>query len=579
MKQILYIIIGVMFLSCGKRQEYVDALEQLQAQNKAFVPFTSDSLAKDVVSYFDRHGSSNEQMKAHYLLGCVYRDLGESPRAVDCYLDAINKADTTAKDCDFYLLSTVYSQIANIYYKQLLLSNEIEARHQASHYAFRADSIYFYILNLESVAGSYILMNKKDKAMNYLQYAMASYHKNGYKKDELRTTKTLIYLYTCNSDSNNLLKAKKLIDKYETEFDLSNDNKELPLSERQYYYYKGRYYGDIGNLDSAEVCFRKVYRPNMSYTAQNSMYKGLLSVFQKRHISDSIAKYAQLYCEANDSSIAKKDQELTAQMAASYNYNRYQKEVIEKEKEADRLLNILVISSTAAIIFVYILWRHHRNKINGMKAEYIKATHEYQNNLHTLELLDTTHKTVVETIQQELNHEKDASQSARTRYNEIQKKFEAISHQYETNRKDLLQENVALKEKIENLKRGEAIYKYYKKGIKFNETDSVKRIKELINAPLAPVEEKDWNQLISTFSLFYPVLLLDLKKEHSITQQHIRTCILTILEVRGLDIANKLNVKEQRVTNMKAEINQALFKDNSARSLYKNLINHYEIYV
>ena len=64
MKQILYIIIGVMFLSCGKRQEYVDALEQLQAQNKAFVPFTSDSLAKDVVSYFDRHGSSNEQMKA-----------------------------------------------------------------------------------------------------------------------------------------------------------------------------------------------------------------------------------------------------------------------------------------------------------------------------------------------------------------------------------------------------------------------------------------------------------------------------------------------------------------------------------
>ena len=188
-------------------------------------------------------------------------------------------------------------------------------------------------------------------------------------------------------------------------------------------------------------------------------------------------------------------------------------------------------------------------------------------------------KTVVETIQQELNHEKDASQSARTRYNEIQKKFEAISHQYETNRKDLLQENVALKEKIENLKRGEAIYKYYKKGIKFNETDSVKRIKELINAPLAPVEEKDWNQLISTFSLFYPVLLLDLKKEHSITQQHIRTCILTILEVRGLDIANKLNVKEQRVTNMKAEINQALFNDNSARSLYKNLINHYEIYV
>ena len=577
MKQILYIIIGVMFLSCGKRQEYVDALEQLQAQNKAFVPFTSDSLAKDVVSYFDRHGSSNEQMKAHYLLGCVYRDLGESPRAVDCYLNAINKADTTAKDCDFYLLSTVYSQMANIYYKQLLLSNEIEARHQASYYAFRTDSIYYYINNLGLAAGSYILMNKPDSAELLIKDVQEKFQKYGYSQAALQFSTMLIHLYVTKPEK--LADTKVLIDKYDTESNLFDQNHELPPSKRLFYFYKGKYFESINQLDSAEIYYRKVYRPNMPYTAQNSMYEGLLGIFQKRHIADSIAKYAQLYCEANDSSIAKKDQELTAQMAASYNYNRYQKEVIEKEKEADRLLNILVISSTAAIIFVYILWRHHRNKINGMKAEYIKATHEYQNNLHTLELLDTTHKTVVETIQQELNHEKDASQSARTRYNEIQKKFEAISHQYETNRKDLLQENVALKEKIENLKRGEAIYKYYKKGIKFNETDSVKRIKELINAPLAPVEEKDWNQLISTFSLFYPVLLLDLKKEHSITQQHIRTCILTILEVRGLDIANKLNVKEQRVTNMKAEINQALFNDNSARSLYKNLINHYEIYV
>lgn len=577
MKQILYIIIGVMFLSCGKRQEYVDALEQLQAQNKAFVPFTSDSLAKDVVSYFDRHGSSNEQMKAHYLLGCVYRDLGESPRAVDCYLDAINKADTTAKDCDFYLLSTVYSQMAELYHQQLLLSFEIDARRQACYYASRANDPYWRCYDMERAAGAYILMNKKDSAELLLKSAIDFYSKVDSIQDKLRATKTLIYLYL--EQPSKTKDVGILINNYDMESNLFDQRHELPPSKRTFFYYKGRFYENTGKLDSAEFYYRKVYRPDMPFTAQNSMYRGLLGVFQKRQIADSIAKYAQLYCEANDSSIAKKDQELTAQMAASYNYNRYQKEVIEKEKEADRLLNILVISSTAAIIFVYILWRHHRNKINGMKAEYIKATHEYQNNLHTLELLDTTHKTVVETIQQELNHEKDASQSARTRYNEIQKKFEAISHQYETNRKDLLQENVALKEKIENLKRGEAIYKYYKKGIKFNETDSVKRIKELINAPLAPVEEKDWNQLISTFSLFYPVLLLDLKKEHSITQQHIRTCILTILEVRGLDIANKLNVKEQRVTNMKAEINQALFNDNSARSLYKNLINHYEIYV
>ena len=50
-----------------------------KAQNKAFVPFTSDSMMKTVAGYYDRHGSANERMLAHYLLGCVYRDLDSIP--------------------------------------------------------------------------------------------------------------------------------------------------------------------------------------------------------------------------------------------------------------------------------------------------------------------------------------------------------------------------------------------------------------------------------------------------------------------------------------------------------------------
>jgi hypothetical protein len=49
------------------------------------------------------------------------------------------------------------------------------------------------------------------------------------------------------------------------------------------------------------------------------MYKGLLSVFSKRHLADSVAKYAYLYGMANDSSIALKDQNIMAQMTATFN--------------------------------------------------------------------------------------------------------------------------------------------------------------------------------------------------------------------------------------------------------------------
>ena len=132
-----------------------------QAMNKAFVPFTSDSLMLDVTDYYDRHGTANERMQAHYLLGCVYRDMKEAPHAIDCYLDAIVKADTTRNDCDFRTLSSVYSQIADLYHQQLLLSYEIEARRQAHKNALLAHDTLRAISDLKLSASAYIAKRLK----------------------------------------------------------------------------------------------------------------------------------------------------------------------------------------------------------------------------------------------------------------------------------------------------------------------------------------------------------------------------------------------------------------------------------
>jgi hypothetical protein len=103
----------------------------------------------------------------------------------------------------------------------------------------------------------------------------------------------------------------------------------------------------------------------------------LLSVFKKRHQADSIAKYAQLFCEANDSSIAKKDQELTAQMASLYNYNRYQREAFESEREAERL-KIIFVSVVA------ILWVIGGSAFAFYRAKKQKTLADYRQNLESL---------------------------------------------------------------------------------------------------------------------------------------------------------------------------------------------------
>ena len=104
----------------------------------------------------------------------------------------------------------------------------------------------------------------------------------------------------------------------------------------------------------------------MSHLSANPMYKGLLSVFQKKHTGDSIAKYANLYCMSIDSSSVLKDRELTAHMAANYNYNRYQKQALENaEKANNRLYFVVVLLSLSilgiiAAIFFYL--RYRKNK-------------------------------------------------------------------------------------------------------------------------------------------------------------------------------------------------------------------------
>lgn len=67
----------------GQRMRY--ELLYHKAMNKACITFTSDSVMKEVVDYYDHHGSANERMLANYVLGCVYRDMHEAPMALEYY--------------------------------------------------------------------------------------------------------------------------------------------------------------------------------------------------------------------------------------------------------------------------------------------------------------------------------------------------------------------------------------------------------------------------------------------------------------------------------------------------------------
>ena len=520
-----------------KSQRMRHSLLTMKAQNKAYVLFTSDSLARDIVRFYDNYGTPNDRLLARYLLGCVYRDLGEAPHAVGSYLDAANQADTASTDCDYNTLALVYSQMANIYHQQLLLTDEIDAQKHSSHYALLDRDTCCAIRLIERTAAVYILMNKKDSAEQILKEVQQLYIDHGYHQDALQASLSLMYMYVKTPER--YPEVKQLIDQFESESDWFDNNHELPPSRRQYYSYKGQYYEGIGLLDSAEYYYRKIYRPNMGPVDKDPMYRGLLSVFKKRHQADSTAKYALLYGEANDSSIAKKDQELTAQMASLYNYNRYQRQALESENKAleakNRFLFLCIFIVIGLLVLAYVgkkLLKWRREKLLELKSR----------------------SQVVEMLQNEVSqHEHEKTQMAEE--------------------KSLLaKENHSLKEEIGQMK----IRENATASETLSDEPIVKQINELAQKPRTMTQE-EWRLLTKVFARYCPQLLSDLLQCKA-SPIMMRVCLLSALGVRHNEQAALLDITKQEVTNAKTAINQKLFNQNTSRDISQNIVNKYHLY-
>ena len=88
----------------GDRQQRLAQLEELERQNVADSLMTNDSLAQALADFFDRHGTPNERLRAHYILGRTYADLGEAPAALDSFYNALSCVDNSIFQEDYRTL-------------------------------------------------------------------------------------------------------------------------------------------------------------------------------------------------------------------------------------------------------------------------------------------------------------------------------------------------------------------------------------------------------------------------------------------------------------------------------------------
>ena len=373
---ILPFLLLPLLLACQRgRATYMrQQLAHLQALNQADSLLTDDSLAQALALYFDDHGTPNEQMEAHYLLGRTYADRGEAPAAIAAYHDAIDRADTTAADCDYRQLSKVYGQMGELFYWQNLLQNALWAYDMSCQSALRNRDTLLSIVCFEQKAKCYYDMGKNDSAQIVTQEACRMYLEYGDTLSANTASESLIFFAIEDKDFS---KAERYIDIYGHSSRTAEDTLHHQESWGLFKIHKGLYYQGIHRLDSAAKCFHEGLSLAANPYNRLMAYQGLFEAYKELGIADSIAKYAELSLEANDSTITTHTADQLQRIQALYNYDRYRlkadrlslETVKAKQKTTFLTLVLIAIISIAVIAFVAVAIRRYRKSAKRLKLQ------------------------------------------------------------------------------------------------------------------------------------------------------------------------------------------------------------------
>ena len=344
--------LGLTIGCTGHGAQMRQQLEALEQQNVSGEPMLNDSLAESLVAYFDKHGDANERMRAKYILGRTYYCLGELPRALETYYEAADCADTTASDCNFAKLSRIHAQSALIFHAQLQSRSELSELILAEHFARKGNDSLQANECFAQQANVYDFLHKPDSVVIIREKAYNMFLEIG-RND--RATQTLGSAIPSLLEKHNIEKAKVFIDLYENHSNLFDENGNIEKGREIYYSIKGRYYLANHQLDSAEYMFRKELRDGKDLNNQIAACTGLEKVFEQKKNSDSIAKYATLAYEWNDSAYSLSEMQNVQQLQASYNYNHH-KYLSEKRRLEAQVAWLLFALALLALLLIGIIF-------------------------------------------------------------------------------------------------------------------------------------------------------------------------------------------------------------------------------
>ena len=484
-----------------------------KAMNKACITFTSDSVMKEVVDYYDHHGSANERMLANYVLGCVYRDLHEAPMALEYYNKATEQADTTAADCDYGTLYRVYSQMGFLFSKQYLLYQELNAFDKAEKYAYLAKDTFNAIVNYQNQGEVYDFLGKKDSviAINLLAAKLFKKHGNDY---------AAAIAFGCNYnyyiEKKDSINAKKAFEAYNSTGYEGNSNYED--AKAYMLCLKGTYYMFTGQLDSACYILQQSLKFCKSFSNKAATTKALAHYYAKVNQPSLAMKYALQSSEYNDSDLIEARKTQLQQVQAMYDYGRNQEIARMAEQKAKRSTQMNYMIVFACVVLFLFLSYVYRKQLALKKKRIAASKLVYEDCLLKLKRLQE------EKAQLVAEKDKKLAQIITEKENAISK----------------------LVSEIHDIQNRYSLSSMSDAYLVLKNSSIYKKIQCIEAHPLEEMTEEDWTELADTVEELIPNFIPMLKNR--VSDRDYRICLLIRLGIPASLMARLLNLSDAAIS-------------------------------
>ena len=555
--------------ACTDGQRMRDSLAELERMNSADSLMTNDSLALALCDYFDSHGTPNERMRAHYILGRTYADLGEAPAALDAYLDAVNKADTTATDCDWGRLSRVYGQMSHVYYQQGLMQDYIKHVSSSIDCAWKAkDTLQALNESFMKVIG-YDQLQQFDAVISlydeiYLKYKSLYGEKKAARYCALPLRALL--------NKGHIGKAYDYLSSYEMESGYFQ-NSEVEAGREAYYYIKGLYHLYAQQYDSAEHYFRKELQLGQDFANQSMAAHGLSQAYMQLDMQDSAAKYSIYGYEMNDSAYSEKASKDVARVAAQYRYARHQRIALqehikaEKKTAENRKLYELLIVIIVAVCYATYIWHKKRKNSALLLQRKVEELAQVKRELQDARQQEDELRCIIhdkEVLAEGTSQEMIFLHSLIAQLNQTIVEKEA--------REDILNDDIARLQKNQEKMKADidlhlaqsTWYQNCKKKIKKCNMLSTKEFREIDG--MVKNDLPIFHQFINS-------------KKHLLNENQYKLCILFRLHADINQAAALLNVSPSYVSKISRDILQKLFNESGSGLLLKKKLGEINEYL